>query len=350
MSLPCGTRNYAYAEDMAILRTRTHWVLLIGGLILLFAAPLYLGRYWLGVTNLIGITVIAALGLNLLVGYCGQLSIGHAGFIAVGAYTSAVLTNRLELPFLVGLIGAGLMAGIVGLIFGLPSVRVKGFYLAITTIAAQFIIIWVINHWDFTGGFVGIKVPYASIGSLVFRSESSQFYLIMTIAVLCVLLAKNLARTRVGRAFIAVRDNDLAAEVMGINLLYYKLLAFFIGCFLAGIAGSLLAHWVGYMNTEQFSLAESILYVGMIIIGGLGTTLGPILGVIFIRLLQQVLAVQVVPFLEETFTMLPSGFATGVGPMLFGLVIILFLILEPRGMAHRWNLFKATYRLWPFSY
>ena len=349
MSLPCGTRNATYAEDMAILRTKTHWALLIVLLALLFTAPLYLGNYRLGVANLIGITLIAAIGLNILVGYCGQLSIGHAGFIAVGAFTAAVLTNRLELPFLVGLICAGLNAGLIGLIFGLPSVRVKGFYLAITTIAAQFIILWVINHWSVTGGFTGITVPYASIGGFVFKSEASQFYLIITIAILCTFFAKNLARTKVGRAFIAIRDNDLAAEVMGINLLYYKLLAFFIGCFLAGIAGALLAHWVGFMNAEQFSLPESILYIGMIIIGGLGSTLGPILGVVFIRLLQQILTVEVVPFLESTVA-LPAGFATGVTPMLFGLVIILFLVLEPRGLAHRWTLFKSAYRLWPFSY
>ena len=257
MSLPSGTRNFSYAQDMAILRTKTHWALFIIFLAFLFAAPLYLGNYWLGVANLIGITLIAATGLNILVGYCGQLSIGHAGFIAVGAYTAAILTNRLELPFLVGLICAGFTAGLIGLIFGIPSVRVKGFYLAITTIAAQFIIIWVINHWSaVTGGFVGIKVPYASIGGFVFRSEASQFYLIISIAVLATFLAKNLARTRVGRAFIAIRDNDLAAQVMGINLFYYKLLAFFIGCFLAGIAGSLLAHWIGFMNAEQGSLTE----------------------------------------------------------------------------------------------
>ena len=207
MSLPAGTRNYTYAQDMAILRTKTHWVLLFTFLILLYLAPVYLGNYWLGVANLIGITLIAATGLNILVGYCGQLSIGHAGFIAVGAYTAAILTNRFELPFLVGLIAAGLMAGIIGLIFGLPSIRVKGFYLAITTIAAQFIIIWVINHWSLTGGFVGIKVPYASIFGYVFRTETSQFYLIISIAILCIFLAKNLARTKVGRAFIAIRDN-----------------------------------------------------------------------------------------------------------------------------------------------
>ncbi len=350
MSLPCGTRNHNYAEDMAIVRTKTHWVLLIGLLVIIFTAPLYFSNYWLGVFNLIGITLIAAIGLNILVGYCGQLSIGHAGFIAVGAYTAAILTNRLEMPFLVGLIGAGVVSGLIGIIFGLPSVRVKGFYLAITTIAAQFIIIWVINHWGFTGGFLGIKVPYASIGGLVFRSESSQFYLIIIIAALCVFFAKNLTRTKVGRAFIAIRDNDLAAEVMGVNLLYYKLLAFFIGCFFAGIAGALLAHWIGFLNAEQFSFTESILYVGMIIIGGLGTSIGPIFGVVFIRILQQLLTVELVPFLESSFTMFPSGFATGVTPMLFGLVIVLFLILEPRGLAHRWALFKSAYRLWPFSY
>lgn len=351
MSLPCGTRNYTYAEDMAILRTKTHWVLFIAFLALLFASPLYLSNYWLGVANLIGITLIAAIGLNLLIGYCGQLSIGHAGFMAVGAYTAAIFTNRLHLPFLVGLVSSGFVAGVVGLIFGIPSVRVKGFYLAITTIAAQFIIIWVINHWsEVTGGFIGIKVPYASLGGFVFSSEASQFYLIMTIVVLVTFLAKNLARTRVGRAFVAVRDNDLAAEVMGINLFYYKLLAFFIGCFLAGIAGALLAHWVGFMNAEFFSLSESILYIGMIIIGGLGSTLGPILGVVLIRLLQQVLSLEVVPFLERTFSMLPAGFASGVTPMVFGLVIILFLLFEPRGLAHRWMLIKSSYRLWPFSH
>ncbi len=350
MDLPCGTRNYDYARDMAILRTRTHWALLFALLAIVFTAPLYLSNYWLGVASLIGITIIAAIGLNILVGYCGQLSIGHAGFMAVGAYTTAVLTNKLGFPFLAGLICSGFSAGFIGLIFGIPSVRVKGFYLAITTIAAQFIIIWVINHWSsVTGGFVGISVPYASIGGIEFKDDASQFYLIMSITAVCILFAKNLARGRVGRAFIAIRDNDLAAEVMGINLLYYKLLAFFIGCFLAGIAGCLLAHWMGFMNAENFSLADSILFIGMVIIGGLGTTLGPILGAIFIRLLQQGMMF-ISPILENAFPALPAGFATGLGPMVFGLVIVLFLVLEPRGLAHRWMLFKAAYRLWPFSY
>ncbi|PPD58833.1 branched-chain amino acid ABC transporter permease [Dehalogenimonas etheniformans] len=351
MALPCGTRNFSYAADMAIFRTKTQWALLLIGLAVLFTAPLWLSFYWLGVVNLIGITIIAATGLNLLTGYCGQLSVGHAGFIAVGAFTSAVLTAKLDLPFLVTLPAAGLLAGLIGIIFGVASLRVKGFYLAISTIAAQIIILWVINHLDnITGGFMGMAVPRAEIFGFTFKTPQSLFFLIMTVAVMVVFFAKNLARTRIGRAFVAIRDNDLAAEVMGINLFRYKLLAFFLGCFLAGVAGSLTAHWVTYVSAEQFSITESILYVGMIIIGGAGTTLGPVLGAIIIRLLQQGVT-YVSPILESTFFgNLPSGFTAGLGPFLFGLVIVLFLVLEPRGLAHRWNLFKASYRLWPFSY
>ncbi len=350
MSLPCGTRNHTYAEDMAIVRTKTQWVFLLAFFVFLFTMPVYLNNYWLGVINLIGIWIIAATGLNILTGYCGQLSIGHAGFVAVGAYTSAILTTRFDMPFLVGLLGAGVIAGLVGIFFGLPSIRVKGFYLAITTIAAQFIIMWVIQQWRWTGGQLGMTVPFASIGGFVFRSGESQFFLIIGITVLAVFFAKNLARTRVGRAFIAIRDNDLAAEVMGVNLIYYKLLAFFIGCFYAGIAGSLFAHWNITLTPEQFSFNDSILYIGVIIIGGLGTGVGPVFGVVFIRMLKEVLTVNITPWLEKTVTALPSGFATGVTPMLFGLVIVLFLILEPRGIAHRWSIFKSSYRLWPFSY
>src|SRR3989304_1681430 len=154
MSLPCGTRNHTYAEDMAIVRTKTQWVFVLGFLALLFTLPLYLGNYWLRVVNLIGIWLIT------LTGYRGQPSIGHAGFVAVGAYASAILTTRFDLPFLVGLLGGGLIAGAVGIVFGLPSIRVKGFYLAISTIAAQFRIMWVIQQWGWTGGQLGMTVPF----------------------------------------------------------------------------------------------------------------------------------------------------------------------------------------------
>jgi branched-chain amino acid transport system permease protein len=350
MDLPSGTRNYSYAEDMAIFRTKTHWFLLIVLLVVLFTAPAWFGGYWLSIANLIGITIISVTGLNILTGYCGQLSIGHAGFMAVGAYTSAILTTRFNQPFLVGLVSAGLMAGIVGMIFGIPSLRVKGFYLAISTIAAQFIIIWVINGWTpVTGGSAGMYVGPASIGGIVLKSQSSEFYLILIITIIAIFAAKNLVRTRAGRAFVAIRDNDLAAEVMGINLFRYKLTAFFIGCFFAGIAGALLAHTSRIASPEYFPFMKSVLYIGMIIIGGLGTTIGPIFGVIFFQLLD-VLVTKLSPALQSTFPHLPPGFTSGIAPMLFGLAIVLFLIFEPRGLAHRWQLFKSAYRYWPFSY
>jgi branched-chain amino acid transport system permease protein len=349
LSLPCGTRNFSYSTDMAIIRTPSQWVLFILFVIALFTMPLYLGQHWLSVANLIGITIIAATGLNILTGYCGQLSVGHAGFIAVGAYTSAVLTGVYHIPFVIAFLIAGMGSGIIGVIFGVSSLRVKGFYLAIATIAAQVIILWVISHLAVTGGFNGMHVQKASIFGFVFDEQNKLFLLIMAVAMTTVYFAKNLLRTRLGRAFIAIRDNDLAAEVMGINLFRYKLLAFFIGCFFAGLAGSLTAHWIGYISVETFPISDSILYIGMIIIGGAGSALGPILGVTFIRLLQQGVT-QLSPFIQRTVPDMAAGITAGLGPLMFGLAIVLFLILEPRGLAHRWQLFKSSYRLWPFSY
>ncbi len=335
---------------MAIFRTKMHWFWLLLLVVFLVTAPLYWPNYWLSVANLILITIISVTGLNILTGYCGQLSIGHAGFMAVGAYASAVFTSRFGLPFPLSLLLAGIAAGLVGMIFGTPSLRVKGFYLAISTLAAQFIILWVISHWNsITGGFMGMAVAPASLFGHVLRSQVNKFYLILMVAIVAVFFAKNLARTRTGRAFVAIRDNDLAAQVMGINLFRYKLLAFFIGCFYAGIAGALFAHWAGFISPESFPFTNSILYVGMIIIGGLGTAVGPIFGVIFIQLLNEIVT-RVSPSLQAAFPGLPSGFTVGLAPMIFGLAIILFLIFEPRGLAHRWNLFKSSYRLWPFSY
>lgn len=351
MSLPCGTRNFSYATDTAIIRTKTQWTMFVLFLLFIFSLPLYLSRSWLDVTILIGITIIAITGLNILVGYCGQLSIGHAGFIAVGAYTTAILTGQFQMPFLAALVLSGIVAGLIGLLFGIPSMRVKGFYLAITTIAAQFIIVWIINHWtDVTHGSMGYGVDAASIGPLIIDSEPKQFYFIISITALCVLFATNLARSRIGRAFIAVRDNDLAAEVMGINVFAYKLLAFFLGCFFAGLAGSLLAQWRGNITAEDFTFGQSILYIGILIIGGLGTSIGPILGVGTMGiLLYGLLPFVVVPALEA-ISFLPTGFSTGLSPMIFGAIMIISLVLEPRGLAHLWTLFKSSYRMWPFSY
>jgi branched-chain amino acid transport system permease protein len=347
MTLPSGTFQESYAQDMAIFRTRTQWVLLLGFLALLFISPLFLSDRMLTILTIIGITIITVLGLNILTGYCGQISIGHAGFMAVGGYTSAILAAKLGWPFWTALPAAGLMAGVIGLVFGLPSLKIKGFYLIMATIAAQFIIIWLILQlYTVTGGPNGLSVPRPAIGSFVFKSKASYFYLVMVIACLGTYFAKNIVRTRVGRAFIAIRDNDLAAEVMGVNLWAYKLTAFFIGCVYAGVAGSLLVHYYAFASTEQFPFMNSVWYLGMLIVGGMGSTLGAIFGAVFLKLLDELVTI-VGPVLSAAVA--PQA-AASLSLIMRGLVIIVFLIFEPRGLAHRWEIVKTYYRRWPFTY
>jgi len=347
MGLPSGTFNQGYAQDMAIFRTRTQWVMLFAFLILLFACPLFFGDRILTVLTIIGISIISVHGLNILTGYCNQISMGHAGFMAVGAYTSALLTAKLGFSFWAALPCAALAAGIVGIIFGLPSLRIKGFYLIMATIAAHFIIIWVILQlYGVTGGADGLAVPRPEIGGFVFKSKSSYFYMVMIFACLATYLAKNIIRTRAGRAFIAIRDNELAAEVMGVNLWAYKLQAFFIGCVFAGVAGSLLVHYVAFATTDQFPFMNSVWYLGMLIVGGMGSTAGAIFGAVSLKLLDELVTIAG-PILAAAVS--PQA-ASSLSLIMRGLVIILFLIFEPRGLAHRWQMVKSYYRLWPFSH
>jgi branched-chain amino acid transport system permease protein len=331
---------------MAIFRTRTQWVLLLAFLALLFTLPVYASDRMLTIVTIMGITIISVLGLNILTGYCGQISLGHAGFMAVGGYVSAILTARLGWPFWAALPFAGLGAGLVGIVFGLPSLKIKGFYLIMATIAANFIIIWLIlQFYSVTGGADGMAVPRPEIGGLVIKSKAGYFYLVMISTCIAVYLAKNIVRTRVGRAFIAIRDNDLAAEVMGVNLWAYKLMAFFIGCVFAGVAGSLLVHYIAFASVDQFPFMNSVWYLGMLIVGGMGSTAGAILGAVSLKLLDELVTI-VGPILSAVTA--PQA-AASLGLIMRGLVIIVFLIFEPRGLYHRWELVKAYYRLWPFS-
>jgi len=347
MSLPSGVFAQHYEQDMGILRTKSQWLMLVAFLIFLLACPLFFSDRVLTIMTIIGITVVSVHGLNILTGYCGQISIGHAGFMAVGAYTSGILTAKLGVPFWVALPCAALAAGIVGLIFGLPSLRIKGFYLIMATIAAQFIIVWVIIQLrSITGGPDGLSVPRPEIGSFVFRSKTSYFYLVMTIACLATFLAQNIVRTRVGRAFVAIRDNDLAAEVMGINLWGYKLLAFFIGCVYAGVAGSLLVHYFSFACLDQFPFMNSVWYLGMLIVGGMGSIPGAIFGAVSLKLLDELVTI-VGPILSAVVA---AQAAASLALISRGVVIMLFLIFEPRGIAHRWDMIKGYYRLWPFSH
>lgn len=346
MTSPSGVFQETYGKDMSIFRTRSQWIWLIVFLIFLFTVPLYSSNQIVTLITIIGISLISVLGLNILTGYCGQISLGQAGFMAVGGYISAVLTAKLGWPFWGALPVSALLTGVIGLIFGLPSLKIKGFYLIMATIASHFIIIWVILHLtNITGGPNGLAVPRPTIGGWVIQG-AGYCYLVMIMAIFAVYFAKNIARTRTGRAFIAIRDNDLAAEVMGVNLWRYKLLAFFIGCVYAGVAGSLLVHYVAFATTEQFPFTDSVWYLGMLIVGGMGSTIGAIFGVVFLRLLDQLVTV-IGPILA--MLVVPQA-AASLSLIMRGLVIILFLIFEPKGLAHRWELVKAYFKKWPFSH
>lgn len=352
---PCGTYNDSYEKDMCIVRTGTQWTTLIAFLVFLFVIPQlpFFSNYLIRVVIDIAIVLIAVQGINIVTGYCGQITLGQAGFVIIGAYVSSILTNELGLSFWLALPCAGIAATIIGIIFALPAVRVKGLYLALATLAAQFIIMWAIRYvpdmFGLIWGATGLAAPPPKIGGFAFDSVSSFYYVAISISVLMVLFTKGIARSGLGRAFVAIRDNDKAAEAIGVNIFLYKLIAFGICSFYAGIAGSLSAHYSGWVGAESFHLMDSVWWIGMAIIGGLGATIGPILGVISLSLLKQGMLI-IGPSLEESITFLGVGAGGGLVIFAFGLVILLFLIYEPRGLAHTWNTFKTRYRLWPFSY
>ena len=350
MGLPCGTFNESYSQDMAIVRTRLQWGLLIAFLIFLLLLPQLLNEYLLSIVNGISIWLIAVIGLNILTGYCGQINLGQAIFMAVGGYTSAILITKFGLSFWLALPCAAIGSGLVGMLFGLPALKVKGFYLAMTTLAAQFIVTWAIIHGgDITKGTYGIAIPRPALGDFVFNTEARYFYLIIPITLLMGLFAKNLVRTRVGRAFVAIRDNDLAAEVMGVNLFQYKTLAFLICAAYAGVAGCLWTNYIAIAHYEHYALMDSIWMLGMLIVGGMGSTMGAVFGTIFIKGLMEAVA-YLTPTLSTLIPSVGGLTAVSLGLVLLGVVIILFLIFEPRGINHRWEIIKHTYRIFPFSY
>jgi branched-chain amino acid transport system permease protein len=342
-----GTFHENYQQDMAVFHSKGQWGSLVALLVFIFACPLFLSDRMLTILTTIGIAVISVHGLNILTGYCGQISIGHSGFMAVGGYTSAILCAKLGWPFWAALPCAALAAGVVGLLFGLPSLKIKGFYLIMATIAAQFIIIWfIIQLRSITGGPDGLSVPKPMIGSIVLSSKANYYYLVMVFTCLATVTAHNIVRTRAGRAFIAIRDNDLAAEVMGISLWRYKLQAFFIGCVYAGVAGSLLVHYIRFVSVEQFPFMDSVWYLGMLIVGGMGSTTGAIFGVVALKILDELVTIGG-PILAAAVA--PQA-AASLALISHGMIIIVFLIFEPRGLHHRWEMIKAYFRLWPFAH
>ena len=314
-------------------------------MVFLFTIPQWASNSTLTLATLMGITIISVHGLNILTGNCGLVSLGHSAFMMVGGYAMAILCSKVGLPFAVALPISGLIAGMVGIIFGLPSLRIKGFYLIMSTVAAYFIIHWLILQFrGLTGGTEGLAVPPAELFGLSLEGKATFFYLVIALAVLATVVAKNILRTRSGRAFVAIRDNDLAAEVMGVNLWTYKLQAFFIGCVFAGIGGALSVEFFSFANVEQFPFFDSVWFLGMLIIGGMGSVSGVIYGVVAIKLLQQ-LSIKLGPMLEGVLN--PQA-AVALGLILPSLAIILFLIFAPRGISHIVERLKNYYQLWPF--
>lgn len=347
--MQCGEFHVNYRQDMAIWKiARVRWRIFF--IVLCFAAfPMLATDYIVGLATLCGIAAIGAIGLNILTGFTGQISIGVGAFLGVGGYTSAILTTKLGLSFWLAVPLAGLVTAIVGALFGIPSLRLKGLYLAIATLAAQVIILFVISRWDsVTGGTAGLVLNRPTIGSFVFMSEKSYYYLTFVILLLTTIFSLNLFRTRVGRAFIAVRDRDIAAEVIGIDLFKYKVLAFFVSSFFVGVAGALLGHYTMIVSPELYSISVSIEYLAMILVGGLGSIFGSIYGAVFITLMPVVLR-EVVNVLSGTFPGL-EGVLVGMKEVVFGLIIILFLVYEPEGLDKIWRNIKDYFRLWPFSY
>lgn len=349
---PCGSFRERYEDEITIFETDFGRLWLwIGLVLILFAVPFVLPPYWLYIVNHVAIAAIAAIGLNILIGYTGQISLGHGAFVGVGAYAAAILATKVSCPFLFAVPAAGLITAVVGMVFGIPSVRLKHLYLTIATLAGQIIIEYVLMHWEsLTGGPVGIILPEASLFGLSITSDRSFFWVIMVCFVVMTWIAVNLVRTRYGRAFVAIRDNDRAAEGMGIPLFRYKLMAFGISSFYAGIGGALLAYYTISITPEPFTLFLSIEYIAMIIIGGLGSVSGSVFGAVFIIMLNELLS-RATEFLMNLGAL--SGVAITIAPLrefVFGLAIVLFIIFEPRGLAEVWRIVRASFRLWPFAY
>jgi branched-chain amino acid transport system permease protein len=350
----CGVLKTTYEADMALYPLPIAKWTVAGIAALAFGVvPMALGEYYLSIINLIAIAVVGALGLNILTGYTGQISIGHGAFMSVGAYTAANFAVRMGLPFWLSLPLGGLMAALVGGVVGIPSLRIKGLYLAIATLAGQLMIEWTINHVTFISGGVGasIRVPRPTLGPLVIDSQREMYFFLMVFVTLAVVGTLNLMRSRVGRAFIAIRDQDIAAEIIGIDIFRYKLLAFAISSFYAGVTGVLYTYYLGVANYEQFQLVTSIDYLAMIIIGGLGSVLGSIFGAIFVTLLPIVIR-----WLTETIGGLFVSQAAilnliaNVRLIVFGALIILFLVIEPEGLNRLWRNIRNYFRVWPFAY
>lgn len=343
--LPSGVYNETYSQDIAVIRTRTHMVLATASFLAAFALPHLAGDALTSWLTMVMITIIAVLGLVVTTGYCGQISIGHAAFMAVGAFTYAHLT-RHGVPWIAAIIGGGITASIVGTLFGLSCLKVKDLYLALTTLAAQFIVPWMII--EYFGGARGVVPAEATIGGMVLLDQNHFYYLALIVLLATTYFVFNLGRSKAGRAFKAIRYQDSAAESMGIDIRRYKLLSFTIGCFIAGIAGSLMVIFMGKADIEYFTVKDSIWLLAMLLLGGSGSFVGAYFGVFFILGISEG-SHRIVSFVAASFPDYQVALSS-LPHFLMALIIIVLVLYEPRGWYHRWLTFKASYRVWPWAH
>ncbi|CAN5420743.1 branched-chain amino acid ABC transporter permease [soil metagenome] len=328
-----------FKEETSLMPSSASRYQMVALAVVIAIVPFVAAEYYLSIFNLIFIAIVGAIGLNILVGSTGQVSIGHGAFMSVGAYTAANLIVRLDAPWWLAIPAGGVMAALIGAVVGIPSLRIRGIYLVISTLAAQLIIEWVINHVPAISGGTqaSINVPRPTVFGMELKTQQQFYFFLAAFVVLAVIAALNIARTRAGRAFIAIRDQDIAAEIMGINIARYKLSAFMISSFYAGVTGVLYTYYLGIANYEQFQLGVSIDFLAMIIIGGLGSVRGAILGAIFVTVLPMAV--------REVLESVGSLFAVSTELVryiphmrltLFGVLIIAFLVVEPDGLNKLW--------------
>lgn len=346
-----------YAADQAIFPIpQDRWFIVAVLMVAYIAVPMVLDDYWANAIFLPFLAyALAALGLNILTGYCGQLSLGTGGFLAVGAYSSyKLMTAFPQLDLILVLLGAGVITAAVGLVFGLPSLRIKGFYLAVTSLAAQFFLIWLFYKvpWFYNYNATGqITVPPREAFGILVTTQNAdpvaKYLFSLTVLIVFALAAKNMVRGRVGRMWMAVRDMDIAAELIGIRPFLSKLTAFAVSSFYIGVAGGLIfSIWLGAAESgETFGINESFLVLFMIIIGGLGSVLGSFLGAGFMTLMPILLKNVLVDAVGMS-----AVFAKHVEIMTFGVLIVFFLIVEPHGLARLWQIIKEKLRLWPYPH
>ncbi len=350
-----------YYEDVQLFESNVVLFWSAALLLLLIAIPFFAPKYYIFLMNVVIVHVILAVGLNILVGYTGQISLGHAGFFAIGAYGTALLMMKLQMPFIPAILLAGFIAAFFGFILGLPALRLEGPYLAVASLGFGMAIMHVIGHWQFFGGRTGIQVPPLDIGvsqwglGFILKEDWQKYYLILAVAVIMIIAARNIMKTRVGRSFVAIRDSDIAAEVIGINLTIYKTLAFAISAFYAGIAGGLFGFVLGFFDPFTFNMMLSIIFLVMVVVGGLGSVAGPIMGAALITYLQYSLLKNVaeIPVIGKFMLTVSSKWFTVVGleninGIVLGLIMISIVIFEPLGMYGIWIRIKKYWMTWPF--